>query len=174
MAIFLKTERLILRNLKQKDLECLYEYRNNEDCNRYQRYSVKEKQALANLIDLHETDLLLSTVPEQHYAIALKTGPIIGDLSVFHQEEENCITLGFTISYRFWKKGYAYELLSFLIPMIRTAFSELDIVCLVDPENQNSIRLLKKLGFQEEAYYEAIHSILFLTKADSDNKQQNA
>lgn len=58
--------------------------------------------------------------------------------------------------------------------MIRTAFSELDIVCLVDPENQNSIRLLKKLGFQEEAYYEAIHSILFLIKAGSANKQQNA
>ena len=57
--------------------------------------------------------------------------------------------------------------------MIRTAFSELDIVCLVDPENQNSIRLLKKLGFQEEAYYEAIHSILFLIKADA-TKQQNA
>lgn len=174
MAVFLETNRLVLRNLKCEDLECLYEYRNNEDCSRYQRYSCKEKQALANLIDLHETDLLLSTVPEQHYAIALKDDRIIGDLSYFHQEEERCVTLGFTISNRFWKRGYAYELLSFLIPMIRTAFSELDIVCLVDPENQNSIRLLKKLGFQEEAYYEAIHSILFLIKADSANKQQNA
>lgn len=174
MAVFLETNRLVLRNLKCEDLECLYEYRNNEDCSRYQRYSCKEKQALANLIDLHETDLLLSTVPEQHYAIALKDDRIIGDLSYFHQEEERCVTLGFTISNRFWKRGYAYELLSFLIPMIRTAFSELDIVCLVDPENQNSIRLLKKLGFQEEAYYEAIHSILFLIKAGSANKQQNA
>ncbi len=35
--IFLETERLRLRNIEEKDLDIMYEYRNNQLCSRYQR-----------------------------------------------------------------------------------------------------------------------------------------
>jgi RimJ/RimL family protein N-acetyltransferase len=35
----LETERLYLRNLEVNDLDEIYDYRNNEECSRYQRWN---------------------------------------------------------------------------------------------------------------------------------------
>ena len=44
--IFLKTERLVLRNVAQSDAHIMYDYRNNETCARYQRGQTKDLQGI--------------------------------------------------------------------------------------------------------------------------------
>ena len=48
--IFLETERLLLRNIQEKDLDILYDYRNNQLCSRHQRSQTKDREGLIKLI----------------------------------------------------------------------------------------------------------------------------
>lgn len=146
--IFLQTARLLLRNLSPTDLDALYDYRNNEGCARYQHWENTSKEYLREWIERYAQSAFLSKEPEQHYAICRATGAadgqIIGDLSYFYNEADPCITLGYTISYRHWRQGYAFEMLRALLPAIQNAYPQTDIVALVEKENVPSIALLQK------------------------------
>lgn len=49
---FMKTDRLILRNVSPKDADIMYDYRNNEICARYQRGQTKDVPGMG-LYQLH-------------------------------------------------------------------------------------------------------------------------
>lgn len=159
--VYLETERLILRNLRGDDVEEIYDYRNNEKCFRYQRWEDTSREAVESLVRAYQNSQFLSLEEEQHYAICLKNNKIIGDLSYFYTEQDACITLGYTISYKYHRNGYAFEMLSALISEIKQKFPELEIVGLVEKENIPSINLLRKLGFIEECYAEQINSYVY-------------
>ena len=89
------TKRLRLRKFKEDDLEELYDYRNNDRCNKYQRYNDTSKEYLNNFIKVNKSSEFLLE-EEQHFAIALRTGELIGDLSIYFNN--NTITIGYTIS----------------------------------------------------------------------------
>ena len=142
--IVLHTPRLFLRNFIPEDLEVLYDYRNNEGCARYQHWENTSKEYLREWIERYAQSAFLSKEPEQHYAISLTQGQLIGDLSFFYNEADPCITLGYTISYR------------------QKAYPQTDIVALVEKENVPSIALLQKCGFVEEGFSEKINSCIFV------------
>ena len=85
------TKRLRLRKFKEDDLEELYDYRNNDRCNKYQRYNDTSKEYLNNFIKVNKSSEFLLE-EEQHFAIALRTG----ELSIYFNN--NTITIGYTIS----------------------------------------------------------------------------
>ena len=99
------TKRLRLRKFKEDDLEELYDYRNNDRCNKYQRYNDTSKEYLNNFIKVNKSSEFLLE-EEQHFAIALRTGELIGDLSIYFNN--NTITIGYTISYKYQRNGYAF------------------------------------------------------------------
>ena len=70
------TKRLRLRKFKEDDLEELYDYRNNDRCNKYQRYNDTSKEYLNNFIKVNKSSEFLLE-EEQHFAIALRTGELI-------------------------------------------------------------------------------------------------
>lgn len=156
-----QTERLILRNLNADDLEELFDYRNAEACSRFQRWEDTSKEYLKTFIDRYQKDIFLSDAPQQHYAISLKNGRLIGDIAYFYNAAEKCITLGYTISYRYHRQGFAFEILSALIPEIQRSYPDFELVALVEGENLPSIGLLQKLGFHRECYAEKIHSWIY-------------
>ena len=160
--IVLHTPRLFLRNFIPEDLEVMYDYRNNEGCARYQHWENTSKEYLREWIERYAQSAFLSKEPEQHYAISLTQGQLIGDLSFFYNEADPCVTLGYTISYRHWRQGYAFEMLSTLLPAIQKAYPQTDIVALVEKENVPSIALLQKCSFVEEGFSEKINSCIFV------------
>ena len=135
------TKRLRLRKFKEDDLEELYDYRNNDSCNKYQRYDDTSKEYLNNFIKVNKSSEFLLE-EEQHFAIALRTGELIGDLSIYFNN--NTITIGYTISYKYQRNGYAFEILSNLIEVIHERYKNYEIVAMTDKENEASINLLKK------------------------------
>ncbi len=157
--IFLETNRLILRSFVPSDLEELYNYRNNEVCRRYQRGQLCAWDDLRAMAEAHSQDTL--DVPgEKQLAIALKdTGVLIGD--VFVKIAPPTISLGYTVSHRHHRQGYAYELLSALTAQLHGKYPGCEFVCCVEPENVASIALLQKLGFANEGYEEKISSLVF-------------
>ncbi len=152
---YLETGRLLLRNFEAADLDELVDYRNNELCYKYQRGQYRSREDLAAFIENAKTDDLVSP-GKKHLAVAQKnSGRIIGDL--FVSIKERTISLGFTISYKHHRQGYAYELLSALIE----ALHQRQLVACTDRENIASMNLLKKLGFKNEGYEKQIDSFVF-------------
>ena len=158
----LQTQRLYLRNLCDGDADVLFEYRNDVRCYLYQRYENTEGAYLQEFVGKFSDCVFLSLEEEQHFAVACRDdGVMIGDLSVFFSEQDNCFTLGITISPLYQGQGYAHELLQDVISCLRQRYPSVDIVALIDKENARSIALFKKLGFVEECYAESIQSYVF-------------
>ena len=57
------------------------------------------------------------------------------------------VSIGYTVYPPFQQNGYAYELLSSLLPLLRAHY-RLDLCAIADIQNIASISLLYKLGFE--------------------------
>lgn len=118
MNYYLKTERLVLRNLSKEDIPVIYDYRNNVNCYKHQRWENTPIYAIEDFVREFHDSHFLSLEKEQHYAICLKNNEIIGDISYFYTRSDQCITLGYTISYKYQRRGYAFEMLSAILDKI--------------------------------------------------------
>ena len=74
---------------------------------------------------------------------------------------DGAITLGYTISYRHHRKGYAYEALHALTEKLHAEYPDLDFICFTERENVASMELLKKLGYEYMGYAPKITSEVF-------------
>ena len=157
----METKRLVLRNFEPKDLDALCDYRSDARCARFQRWEKKdiERDGLAQMIQ-DKRDSGLSMAGKQQFAVALKdSDELVGDVTVFL--ENPTITLGYTVSYQYHRRGYAFEMLSALTEHLHAIYPERELICLVEPENAASIGLLRKLGFEDLGYAEKITSQIY-------------
>ena len=149
--------------------DILFDYRNDIRCNLYQRYEDTSRAYLQKFVHDYSNSSFLSKEEEQHYAIVCNADcSVVGDLSLFFSENDNCFTIGITIAPLFQKQGYAYELLHEVIAQIQQQHPSVDIVALIEKENMHSISLFKKLGFIEECYAESIQSYVFTIFGKAD------
>ena len=157
--IFLETERLVLRNLKSEDAVIMYDYRNHPQCSKYQRGQTKDFQGIVELVNKRQFDILTTECPFM-VAVALKdTNEMIGEIVVM--PNDGAITLGYTFSYKYHRKGFAFEALSAFIEMLHEKFPDWEFICFTDTENLASMALLKKLGYKDLGYAEKITSQVF-------------
>lgn len=156
---FLETNRLRLRNVEAKDADVMYDYRNNEICTKYQRGQTKNYDGIVQLVERRKNDVITMDAPFIA-AVALKDcDTMIGEIVVM--PNDGTISLGYTFSYRYHRKGYAYEALSALIDFLHRRYPAWDFICFVAPENVPSIALLKKLGYQNMGYVPSKDSLVF-------------
>lgn len=157
--IFIKTDRLVLRNVAVKDADIMYDYRNNEICARYQRGQTKDFDGITQLVEHRKNDVLSVDDPFM-VAVALKeTDEMVGEIVVM--PNEGTISLGYTFSYLHHRKGYAFESLTALIRMLHDNYPEWDFISFTDPENTPSMALLKKLGYKDMGYIPSMTSQVF-------------
>lgn len=158
-AAFLETERLRLRNVEAKDAAVMYDYRNSEICAQYQRGQTKDYNGIIQLVERRKNDIITVDAPFM-VAVALKdSDTMIGEVVVM--PNAGTISLGYTFSYRYHRKGYAYEALNALIDFLHSHYPMWDFICFVEPENVPSIALLKKLGYQDMGYLPSKDSLVF-------------
>ena len=158
MLIILQTERLLLRNFKDDDLNSLFNYRNDPNCAKYQSWSNASREHLQSFIEEEKNKTIKDETVQ--LAIALKsTNELIGDIYIAFKNKT--ITLGYTIAPKYQRKGYAYEILQALICHLFKIFEEYEFVCMVHPENEASKRLLKKLSFENEGYLKELDSVVY-------------
>ena len=157
--IFTETDRLILRNVADKDAEIMYDYRSNEICARYQRGQTKDYGGITALVERRKNDTLSVDAPAL-VAVALKeTDEMVGEIVVM--PEDGTISLGYTFSYRHHRKGYAFEALICLTNMLHTRYPDWDFISFTEPENVPSMNLLKKLGYKDMGYLPSMESRVF-------------
>lgn len=156
---FLKTERLVLRNLMPQDVDTIFDYRNNDVCFRYQKGQTKDYAEIVKMIEHRRADVLSVEVPFM-VAVALKeTNEIIGEIVV--KPRADTIELGYTFSYRYHRSGYAFEALMVLIDQLHRMAPEQVFVSFVEPQNTASMGLLRKLEYRDMGYVPEMESQMF-------------
>ena len=92
----IETDRLVLRNFKEKDINILYSYRNNKNCSKYQRWENTSKEFLTNFIKEER----LKTISNDSLQLAIahkENDDLVGD--IFIARKEKCITIGYTVNF---------------------------------------------------------------------------
>ncbi|MTT31412.1 GNAT family N-acetyltransferase [Terrilactibacillus sp. BCM23-1] len=151
MITELRTKRLLLRKMKPSDSGSLFKIWSDPEVTKYMNIDkfTEETQAkeMISLLD----KLSKKNKAIRYSIIELKSNKIVGSCGYNILDFENTNTeIGYEIDKDYWGKGYAPEAITCLI---NYAFNELKlsrIEAKVEPENTNSIKVLKKLNFTYE------------------------
>lgn len=139
MMIF-TTNRCLIRPFEQQDIEPFMTYRNDLDWMQHQSFKGLTYEA-------YELSLLGDQAIAQGIQFAIidqATNELIGDLYV--NQDLTTYWVGYTISPRHARQGYAYEVVSGLIHHLSDRGAE-TIKAGALPTNEASIALLRKLNF---------------------------
>lgn len=165
----LTTPRLILRALRQDDLDDLYTYASDPEIDRYtpwQHYTSMQ-EAVADLDDFlkeYEQEGRGLSFGIEHRLDHKLIG--IATFSPPHKHHRRA-EMGYTISRAYWGQGYATEATR---ELVRFAFEEMGLVrleALCLPDNQSSVRVLEKIGMHFEG---VLHSYQTWKGVPSDLK----
>ncbi len=82
-----------------------------------------------------------------HWAVEEKESKkLIGRVGYLYPEDYPGFEIGWTLSSDFWGKGYAYEAAVKALDYAFESLNQEEVISLIHPENQASIKLSKKLG----------------------------
>ncbi|MCP4217110.1 MAG: GNAT family N-acetyltransferase [bacterium] len=159
--LILETERLVLRNLLESDLDDFLEYRCDPEVAKYQGWEPFDKDAANDYIMKFK-----DTVPDipgkwMQFGIVLKSNnKLIGDCAFKCQEDEPRIAdIGASLSRDYQGKGYATETMIAVFGYLFGIMKLHRIIGVADAENRGSIKLMERLGMRKEGHY--IKNIFF-------------
>ena len=136
----IETERCLIRRFEDKDIDDFIVYRNNEKWMQYQGFKGLTKEEYKNAM-LAEPDFYAGV----QLAIIIKDAEkLIGD--IYLKQEKNSFWLGYTINPAYARQGYAYEAVGGIIGWLKENGAD-KVLADAMPENEPSISLLGKLGF---------------------------
>lgn len=140
------TPRLVVRRFRPQDADALYDYLSLPEVYRYEPGEPTDFQQAQDLaVEMSASD--------DFWAVELRLErKVIGQIFFKHIEPEHLMTweLGYILSPRYQRQGYASEAASALV---RTGFAAAGIhrvVAHCNPENVASWKLLEKIGFRRE------------------------
>jgi len=172
----LETERLLLRPLSTLDLEFVFRHFSDPDVTRYllDEEPVTTREQAQSIIDFYSSP---ASQPYNRWVIIRKSDMRPVGTCGYHQWQKahQRAEIGYDLEKASWRQGIMTEALQ---TMLQYGFEHMDlnrVEALVYVENEASIRLLERLGFQKEGllrqsfrqgdtYYD--HWLLSLLKAE--------
>ncbi|MCD4791515.1 MAG: GNAT family N-acetyltransferase [Bacteroidales bacterium] len=151
----LKTERLILRPVEEKDAKAMFKYRSDSITNQYQGWIPKTindvfdfvKNKVSSTIDLIDTWY-------QFVIIKKENNELIGDIGIHFLDTDNKqAEIGCTLDKTYQGKGYATEALKETLDYLFNKLNKRRIIGSIDPRNIKSTGLVERLGFRKEAHF---------------------
>jgi RimJ/RimL family protein N-acetyltransferase len=152
--MILETKRLILRPIALDDKYEIFEYRSDEESNKYQGWIPKTIADVESFIGKISTKINEAETWFQFVIIEKETHKIIGDLGVhFFDSENKQVEIGCTLNKDFQNIGYATESVKRVIDYLFNELNKHRIIASIDPDNKSSIRLVERIGFRKEAHF---------------------
>ena len=148
----IKTERLLLREFKEDDWEAVFAYQNNPLYLRYYDWTERSEQNAQDFVAIFLTQQ--QAKPRYKFQLAstlADSGRLIGNCGLRLTVPGSKIgDIGYELDPLFWGNGYATEAAR---GMLQFGFEQLQLhritaVCIA--ENEGSVRVLTKLGMQQE------------------------
>lgn len=147
----LETKRLILKEINEKDSEDIFEIFSSEEVLKY--YDIDHLKSLEEATDLIQgLDKRFKNKKGIRWGLYLKDiDKLIGTCG-FHSLDKQSLRaeVGYELSKDFWGQGIMKEALEAIINFGFNTMSINRIQALVVAGNNNSLSLLKKIGFVEE------------------------
>ncbi|PWK08363.1 GNAT family N-acetyltransferase [Tumebacillus permanentifrigoris] len=150
--IYVRSNRLILRQFSQQDVDSFYLYRSSPEVATFQSWENYQ---------YHDAELFVrkqsKCVPDQpgtwfQFAIALvETNQLIGDCALHTLlGEPRIVEIGFTLAEEHQGNGYASEAVRALLSYVFTGLRKHKVIAFADVRNEKSIRLLERVGMRRE------------------------
>ena len=141
--MYLETERIIIRSLKETDVNDVFEYLSDETVMEYIEPIMTHEKVVSFI---HNAGIKNKLV----FAVVLKNvNKVIGHL-IFHKYTNKKIyEIGWIINKNYWNKGYAMEVSK---KMIEYGFEELKIKKMIgetEEKNIKSIKTLERIGMKK-------------------------
>lgn len=150
----IQTERLIIRRLRDEDLEPLIAYRSLPEVMRMQLWDSYDADKGKELIE--ECKTLEPFTANNYFQFGVEhkaTGELIGDLYFKMDEAGKQAEIGYTFDPKFQGQGLASEAIRKLLDY---AFKEKGlhrIFGVTDPRHARSIAMMKRMGMRQEAHF---------------------
>jgi ribosomal-protein-alanine N-acetyltransferase len=150
----IETERFILREINDSDVEEVFEMRSNPELMKFIPRPINKIKEEA-LLHIHKIQRGFEENESLNWGITYKNEPkIIGIIGYVRMQPENFrAEIGYILNKLEHKKGVMREIVK---PLMHFGFKHLNlhsIVAVVDPANQASIALLQANGFTKEAHF---------------------
>jgi ribosomal-protein-alanine N-acetyltransferase len=145
MIIF-ETDRLLVRLLKEEDLDNFDAINGDPEVMRYIRTPKSREENRAFLL---ENILAYERRPQQgRWAVILKeTGDFVGTFAVIPIEDRYGLQLGYALLKPYWGRGFASELTRAGIEYVFRRMLLQEIWAITETENKSSQKVLEKTGF---------------------------
>ena len=160
----IETSRLTLRYITSLDAPALMPILGDEEVMRYSITGVHSPKQIKQFIEQR----LLSYLERGFglYALVHKQNcQTIGYCGFFVQsiEENKEVEVGYRLAKKYWGQGLATEAGLAVIKYGRERFNFQRFICLIEPENQRSIRVATKLGmkFEKKIIYHGLDVAMY-------------
>jgi RimJ/RimL family protein N-acetyltransferase len=151
----IETPRLFMKPLQLQDTHGMYAYRSDPEVARYQSWRpVKEKEVEAFILKYGNGRINVVDSWCQIGVYRKDTQELIGDVGMhFLPPDAQQVEIGFTVSPRHQRQGYAAEAVNALLSYLFEYLNKHRIIASVDPRNTASIALLEKMKMRKEAHH---------------------
>lgn len=142
----LETERLLIREFKQTDLDSIHEYASDTEVVKYMSFGPNTLEGSKNFLDRAISRQQEKTRTDYELAVTLKdSNRLIGGCRINNVSDIQA-HIGYIFNKKYWGYGYATETACALVDY---GFAELGmhrIFATCDPDNVASRRVLEKAG----------------------------
>ncbi|WP_203567143.1 GNAT family N-acetyltransferase [Aestuariimicrobium ganziense] len=147
----MRTERLVLRPLRDDDIEVIIAYRNDPEVAALQDWDLPVTRERVESHVARQSDWT-DIEPGEPRQIGIELdGELVGDLYVALDEHGGVAEIGFTLRTEHQGKGYAHEAASAVVEDLVERLGCHRIFAQLSPENERSKRLLQRLGMHVES-----------------------
>jgi RimJ/RimL family protein N-acetyltransferase len=149
------TDRLRINALQPSDAAALFAYWSHERVVRFHSWVPQSVAEAAAFIE--RSTAIPFNQNDTWYQLAIRsaaTGELLGDLGVhFVGADSQQVEIGFTVSPTHQRQGFAIEAVRALLDHLFSVLDKHRVFASVDPVNEASLALLRKLGMRHEAHF---------------------
>ncbi|MHA6524100.1 GNAT family N-acetyltransferase [Tessaracoccus sp. G1721] len=148
----LRTERLVLRPLREDDVDVILAYRNHPEVAALQDWDLPvSREHVERLVAAQST--WTDIIPGEPRQIGLEhDGELVGDLYVALDGHGGVAEIGFTLRAEHQRKGYAFEAASAVVADLIERLGCHRVIGQLSPDNVRSAKLLDRLGMHVESF----------------------
>ncbi|MCI0462083.1 MAG: GNAT family N-acetyltransferase [Gemmataceae bacterium] len=146
MMLTLETDRLILRMLRESDLDAYAEMCADPEVMRY----IGDGQPLARPMAWRNLAMMVGHWSLRGYGLwaaeERSSGVLVGRIGFWNPEGWPGFELGWMLGRPFWGRGYATEGARAALQVAFTQLGQLHVISLIHPDNSASLRVAERLG----------------------------
>ena len=152
-----ETERLRIRTMAMRDVDDIHAYQSREDVCRYLPYMPRSRDEVADKV-AQFSEAIAITGEGDYWQLAIERradpGRVIGDVYFSLKSTANAAAeIGWTLHPSYAGQGYMTEAAGAILEIAFAGIGLHRVVARLDPRNDPSAALCRRLGMREEGYF---------------------